>query len=177
MGVACAGQGGVVAVKRIPCHLTLQVRVVGRASFIQPGVRLPVVGVVLPDATPILRNRSHQANFVAIVNSWRARHGHLHQSRTLKFFDGGSPVVIRVKITSGWKRVGILIQHENRAVGVVAAKEVQHRIKRFGSVAFLQVEDAFIELAHAEGCQRTSRRAGIVVVISEGGVPPEREHG
>ena len=177
MGVACAGQGGVVVVKRIPCHLTLQVRVVGRASFIQPGVRLPVVGVVLPDAAAVLGNRAHQANFVAIVNSWRARHGHLHQSRALQLLNRGGPVIVWIQVTNGWKRVGILIQHENRAVGVVAAKEVQHRIKRFGSVAFLQVEDAFIELAHAEGCQRTSRRAGIVVVISEGGVPPEREHG
>ena len=176
MSITFASKSGVVVVEGIPCHLTLQVRVVGRASFIQPGVRLSVVGVILPDAAAILGNGSHQADFVAVVDGWRAWHGHLHQSRALQLLNRGGPVIVWIQVTNGWKRVGILIQHENRAVGVVAAKEVQHGSQRFGSVAFLQVEDAFVELAHAKGCQRTCRRACVMVIIREGGVAPQGKH-
>ena len=123
------------------------------AGFIQPGVRLAVVGVVLPDAAAVLGDRSHQADFVTVVNSWRAGHGHLHQSRALQFFNCGDPVVVWIQVIGRFQRVGVFVQHKHSTVGIVAAEEVHHGIKRFRGVAFLQVEDALVELAHVKRCQ------------------------
>jgi len=70
-----------------------------------------------------------------------------------------------------------VVEHKERAAGIVAAEEIEHGGQRFGGVAFLQVQDALVELAHAEGRQLTGGRTGGVVVISKGAVAPKRKDG
>jgi len=150
-------------------------RVVRRPAFIQPRVRLPVVGVILPFAISI-SHRTDQANFIPIVNSGRARHGHLHRHCALETLDCKAPIVHWVLIECRIILVGIGIKHEEGTVGVVAIEQVQHGLQALGVIALHQVLDALVELRGGERREFTSRGARGMVIISERRIAPEGKH-
>ncbi len=121
--IARGRQGGVV----IPQHglpiICLEMCVVRCATFIQPRIRLAVVGVILPFAISI-SHWTNQANFIAIVDGGRARHCHLHRHSAFEPLDGEGPIVFGVLIECGIILRGIRIKHEESAVCIVAIEEV-----------------------------------------------------
>ena len=149
--------------------------VIRGASFVEPGVRLAVVGVILPLGA-VVGGRANQANLVTVVDRWRAGKGHLEDGDAFEASDGVTPIVIGILVKRGVVGRGVTIQHEQWAVGIVAAQQVHHGVEGFGRIALNEVVETFVQLLGCEGREFTGGAAAVVVVVHKGGVTPEAEH-
>ncbi len=146
------------------------------ADQVQPGEGLAVVGVIFPFAAGV-DGGTHQTDLVAVVNCGGAGQGELQDGGAAQALDGVAPVISWVVIQAGIVLSGAAVEHEEGAVGIVAAEQVQHGVQGFSGVALLKVKQALVELRGGELVDGAGAAAGVVIVIGKGALAPEAEHG
>ena len=150
----------------------------GDAGLVQPGVRLAVVGVILPRAVgSVVCGRADQADLVAVVDGRRAGQGELQDGHAAQALEGVVPVVVGISVERLVVLIGTVVEHEEGAAGIMAAQQVHHGVEGFGRVALHQVEQALVELRGHQRLDDARAAARVVVVVNERLVAPEAQHG
>ena len=150
----------------------------GDAGLVQPGVRLAVVGVILPRAVgSVVCGRADQADLVAVVDGRRAGQGELQDGHAAQALEGVVPVVVGISVERLVVLIGTVVEHEEGAAGIMAAQQVHHGVEGFGRVALHQVEQALVELRWHQRLDHAGAAARVVVVVNERLVAPEAQHG